>query len=271
MLHIHQSPLPPNILGLMRQGREKNTDADNVTDKYEHIISVPESSCALPWPLMGEIFQYAVTPIILRSSQKLLATLMLLDRKSLAEINRLLIINPVIRLGWIEAQMRRFNGRIRVLANKNKLHLADNQARLGKIQHISIDFSHIKQIYISKVLNYLSKKTNIKSLSIFAGGSFSKQPHILISAIISIINKNKDLNYIDNLSLQKNNLNAIHIEILAKALIGKKINLLALDENPIGEEGKEILFEHLKNMTVHDLRIDATELSGPYMPFLSAA
>ncbi len=274
MIRIHQSPLSFNILTLLRREQvierkieqEEGEYVHNVMDKYGDIITVPESPCRLPWPLMGKIFEYAVMPLILSSSQKCLLALMLLDRRSLAEVNRMLVINPVMKSEWIENQMRRCNDRIKIFSNRGNLSHGnvqrDLEIRLARLQHISIDFSRIKYNMIFKILYALSKKTNIKSFSIFADGSFCKRPDKLINAISLILKNNKELINIQYMSLCKNNLNANHIKKLAEALSGREIDLLALDENPIGEEGKAILVRCLQNRTVHTLQINATKWSG---------
>ncbi len=135
------------------------------------------------------------------------------------------------------------------------------QSILNRTQHIGIDLSrgNIRKCLI--MLDLLSQKTDIQSLSIIANSFFSSNLELFIKKLSKILNKNKRLSVIRHLSLKNSNINNDSaMRQIGSALEGKTIIKLNLSKNVIGKNSAIYFSNYLKHIKIHTLDISSNQI-----------
>jgi hypothetical protein len=132
---------------------------------------------------------------------------------------------------------------------------------LSKTKHISIDISKGKIRKNLFVLNLLSRKTNIESLSIIADSIFSSNFKLFTEKLSQTLDNNRQLYAIHYLSLKNSNINNDSaIYQLGMALKEKTIIKLNLSNNNMSEKRAIHFSDYIKHIAIETLDISHNQI-----------
>ncbi len=252
----------------------------------------------MPPELIDIIINFAIRPpYIPIEYARLLCKLRLVSRYFYDRVTSQILTNSNIKSGWnddkvfITKGVKKILGyswrikyldkksqenwckhKVKIIAENKLLH--SNQVEfcfkkiINKIQHAYLWLYLFNDISICKILDVLSKKSNLKSLELNVGVNNSYCNKECTEKIITTLEKNKKLHHISHLCLDRNVLDIKKLDQFMQALLNKKIQYLIFQFNPIYDKGAKIISKYLKSLYIYRLEIMSAELGNESVKIL---